>query len=62
MKRALVQRGVVSSGAVAPGTPELAPDEAEAFDAAFREIRELAQDLVGAPWLSEWPDFDGGTG
>ncbi|MEE2679029.1 MAG: dihydrodipicolinate synthase family protein [Myxococcota bacterium] len=62
MKRALVQCGVVSSDAVAPGTPRLAPDEAAAFDAAFQQVRELARDLVGAPWLSEWHGHEGGAG
>ena len=44
------------------GTPRLAPDEVAAFDAAFQQVRELARDLVGAPWLSEWHGHEGGAG
>ncbi len=60
LKRSLLGRGVVSSDAVAPGTPGLSGDEAAAFDAAFSGVRELARELVGDPWLSLAPHGDGG--
>ena len=39
LKRALRASGVIGSDAVAPGTPALAPEEAERFDAAFERVR-----------------------
>jgi hypothetical protein len=51
-KRALLSMGVIRNAAVAPETPQLAPDEAERFDAAFAAIREMATECLGAPWVS----------
>jgi dihydrodipicolinate synthase/N-acetylneuraminate lyase len=55
MKRALLELGVVSSAEVAPGTPELAPDDAERFVEAFAAVRALAAQRIGEPWLSRPP-------
>jgi len=52
LKRSLLQLGVVSSAAVAPGTPRLDGLEAERYDAAFAGVRELSRELVGEPWLT----------
>jgi dihydrodipicolinate synthase/N-acetylneuraminate lyase len=61
LKRALYRLGVISSSAVATGTPTLAEDEAERFDAAFAGVRELVRECIGPPWISEPPD-DAGSG
>ena len=53
LKRALQSMGVISSAAVAPGTPELAAPDAARFDEAFEEIREMAVELVGDPWVTQ---------
>lgn len=55
LKRALRGLGVVSSDAVARGTPELAGREAERFDAAFAGVRELARELLAEPWVTRAP-------
>jgi len=47
LKRALYLEGVISSPCVAPGTPELTPAEAEQFDAAFAEVKEIAREALG---------------
>ncbi len=52
LKRALLQRGVVSSDTVAPGTPALSADEALRFDAAFASVRELARATLPPGWES----------
>merc|ERR1711969_61890 len=52
LKRSLLGLGVVSSDAVAPGTPALSEDEAAVFDAAFAGVREMARELVGEPWVT----------
>lgn len=54
LKRALQREGVISSACVAPGTPELSPEEVERFDAAFEGVKELAADEIGAPWLTRF--------
>ena len=54
-KRAMLSMGVISSASVAPGTPQLEPDEAERFDAVFTTIREQAVETVGPPWVSVAP-------
>ena len=55
-KRALVAMGVIGSAAVAPTTPHLTPEAAQRFDQRFAEIREMARELIGAPWVTEGPD------
>jgi len=52
LKRALAAQGVLSSAAVAAGTPALAADQAERFDAAFEQVRQLARERIGPPWVS----------
>jgi dihydrodipicolinate synthase/N-acetylneuraminate lyase len=54
-KRALFLLGVVRSAAVAPGTPELSPEESALFDESFAVVRELARSRIGAPWVSVAP-------
>jgi dihydrodipicolinate synthase/N-acetylneuraminate lyase len=54
-KRALLSMGVITSAAVARGTPPLAPSEAERFDAAFAEVRVLARERIGQPWVTDPP-------
>ncbi len=51
-KRALLSLGVITSAAVAPGTPRLEAEDAGRFDEAFAEIRALSVRRVGAPWVS----------
>jgi len=55
IKRALLSIGVTSSACVARGTPGLSEHAAERFDATFAEIREMARELIGAPWVSVAP-------
>jgi len=59
LKRALHRLGVIASDAVAPGTPALAPEHADAFDAAFDAVRDLARDALGELWVSRAPRGDG---
>ncbi len=54
LKRALYTEGVISSPCVAPGTPELSSVDAERFDEAFAEVKELAASEIGAPWLTRF--------
>ncbi|MDJ0866667.1 MAG: dihydrodipicolinate synthase family protein [Myxococcota bacterium] len=53
LKRALYALGVITSDAVASGTPFLARPDAERFDEVFAEVRELAARRIRAPWVSE---------
>ncbi len=55
LKRALLARGVISSDAVAEGTPALARPDAERFDAMFEEVRGLAAELLVPTWVT--PDL-----
>jgi hypothetical protein len=59
IKRALRTLGVVSSDAVAEGTPTLAAPDAERFDRVFEEVLGLARERLGPPWNSE---VEGGPG
>lgn len=54
LKRALYREGVISSACVAPGTPELTRIDAERFDEAFAEVKEMAAREIGAPWLTRF--------
>ncbi len=56
LKRSLRSLGVISSDAVARGTPKLSEHAAARFDETFAEIRELSQELIGPPWVSVAPD------
>ena len=51
-KRALLRLGVISSDAVAAGTPALARPDAERFDAVFEEVREMARQLLVPTWVT----------
>ena len=59
LKQALASMDVIGSTAVAPGTPVLDPDDARRFTETFAEIRELARECVGAPWVTEPIRADG---
>jgi len=63
LKRALLSMDVITSDRVAAGTPGLAPEDAERFDADFSAVRELARERVGEPWLTlPAADADGSRG
>jgi dihydrodipicolinate synthase/N-acetylneuraminate lyase len=55
LKRALLTLGVITSDAVAPGTPHLTRPDAERFDEVFAAVRELAARRIRAPWVSLAP-------
>jgi dihydrodipicolinate synthase/N-acetylneuraminate lyase len=55
IKRALLSLGVIRSAAVARGTPQLSPHAAERFDETFAEVRAIARETIGAPWVSVAP-------
>lgn len=62
-KRALLSMGVITSAAVATGTPQLLGSEAERFDRAFAGIRAMARERIGPPWASvSSGDFDASVG
>lgn len=52
LKRALLLQGVVTSDAVAPGTPALGAAEAAQFDAAFERVRLLSRELLEPTWVT----------
>ena len=52
LKRALQRGGVITSAAVASGTPELSSPDAQRFDETFERVRELARSVLGVPWVS----------
>ena len=54
LKRALYREGVISSPRVATGTPELTSADAERFDAAFDEVKQLAAQEIGEPWITHF--------
>jgi dihydrodipicolinate synthase/N-acetylneuraminate lyase len=64
-KRGLQAMGVITSAAVAPGTPQLTRPDAERFDEAFAQIRALAAERIGDPWVTRShgaaPAHPGGT-
>ncbi len=53
LKRALLLEGVLTSDAVAPGTPALGAAEAAQFDAAFEGVRALARERIEATWVTQ---------
>jgi len=55
LKRALLQDGVISSAAVAPGTPDLRGPDAERFDVRYESVRESVRARLGAPWVTVAP-------
>jgi dihydrodipicolinate synthase/N-acetylneuraminate lyase len=52
LKRALLRRGIVTSDAVAAGTPALGAAEAAAFDARFEQVCELSRELLEPVWVT----------
>jgi dihydrodipicolinate synthase/N-acetylneuraminate lyase len=62
IKRALLSLGVTGSAAVARGTPGLSSHAAERFDESFAEIREMARETIGAPWVTVAPGESGTEG
>ena len=46
---------MISSPAVAEGTPRLDPEAAERFDAGFAGVRALAAERIGGAWVSRLP-------
>ncbi len=54
LKRSLYREGVISSACVAPGTPALTDEDALGFDAAFEEVKALAAQEIGEPWLTRF--------
>ena len=52
LKRALRRRGVLSSDAVAEGTPALARPDAERFDEIFDQVRALAVEKLVSTWVT----------
>lgn len=52
LKRALMTQGVLTSDAVADGTPALARPDAERFDEAFARVRALARERIRPPWVT----------
>jgi len=47
--------GVISSAAVAAGTPALARVDAERFEASFGAVRAMARQRIGEPWVTRLP-------
>ena len=43
---------LITSDAVADGTPALARPDAERFDEVFEEVREMARQLLVATWVT----------
>jgi dihydrodipicolinate synthase/N-acetylneuraminate lyase len=56
LKAALADFGVISSDAVAPGTPELDAAERREFLRRFRDIRRRAAVTLEPEWLSGWAE------
>ncbi len=52
LKRALLRRGVLSSDAVAEGTPALARPDGERFDDIFEQVRALAAKNLVSTWVT----------
>jgi dihydrodipicolinate synthase/N-acetylneuraminate lyase len=52
LKRALQNLGVTHCANVAPGTPELTRPDTERFDQVFADVRALAEQTLGEPWVS----------
>ncbi len=52
LKRALLQRGVITSAAVAEGTPALSPAAAARFDKAFADVRALSTKTLAPIWAT----------
>ena len=55
LKRALLSMGVISSAAVAEGTPALRAPDAERFDEGFAAVRAMVRQRIGEPWVTRLP-------
>ncbi len=55
LKRALMRDGIISSAAVAPGTPALGAPDADRFDACYEGVREKVRAQLGPPWVTVVP-------
>ena len=55
LKRALMRDGIISSAAVAPGTPALGAPDADRFDACYETVREKVRAQLGPPWVTVVP-------
>ncbi len=55
LKRALMREGVISSAAVASGTPALGAPDADRFDIRYEAVREEARAQLGPPWVTVAP-------
>jgi dihydrodipicolinate synthase/N-acetylneuraminate lyase len=56
LKRALRNMGVISSDAVAPGTPALSGPDRDRFDEVFEDVRGLAAEHLPPTWISTIPE------
>jgi len=56
LKRALFRDGVLSSPAVARGTPALEAEDEERFDTRYAAVRESARARLGDPWVTQAED------
>jgi hypothetical protein len=59
LKRALFRMNVISSDAVAQGTPYLTRPDAERFDEVFEEVRALARSRLVSTWVTPVPSESG---
>jgi dihydrodipicolinate synthase/N-acetylneuraminate lyase len=55
LKRALLRQGVITSDAVAAGTPALLRPDADRFDTLFDEVRALAAREMVPTWVTRTP-------
>jgi dihydrodipicolinate synthase/N-acetylneuraminate lyase len=58
LKRGLLRLGVVSSDAVAPGTPALDAEQARAFDVALESLQSEMRTRLPERWCSDPADAD----
>jgi dihydrodipicolinate synthase/N-acetylneuraminate lyase len=59
LKRGLFSLGVLSSDAVARGTPSLSGEQADTFDRAFPHLRQQARALLPERWVSDPEEAQG---
>ena len=53
LKRGLMNLGVISSDAVAEGTPALDAAQADSFDAGYEALRSRAHGFLPERWISD---------
>ncbi len=59
LKRGLLALGVLSSDAVADGTPALSAAQADVFDRAFERLRQETRAVLPARWVSDPAEAEG---